>query len=53
VSRRNPNGTAKEVAPYIIKHRPELRQEVIDCMAEMGCELRVPSQPADKAGAPA
>ena len=53
VSRHNPNGTAKEVALYIIKHRPEMRQEVIDCMAEMGCELRIPSQPADKVGAPA
>jgi hypothetical protein len=53
VSRHNPNGTAKVVALYIVQHRPELRQEVIDCMAEMGCELRVPSQPGDKAGAPA
>ena len=53
VSRHNPNGTAKEVALYLIKHRLELRQEVIDCMAEMGCELRIPSQPADKVGAPA
>ena len=53
VSRHNPNGTAKEVALYIVQHRPELRQEVIDCMAEMGCELRIPSQPADKVGAPA
>jgi hypothetical protein len=53
VSRHNPTGTAKEVALYLIKHRLELRQEVIDCMAEMGCELRIPSQPADKVGAPA
>jgi hypothetical protein len=30
------------VALYIIKQRPELRQEVIDCMTEMGCELRIP-----------
>jgi hypothetical protein len=44
VSRHNPNGCAKEVALYIIQHRPELRQEVIDCMAEMGCTLRIPGQ---------
>jgi hypothetical protein len=44
VSRRNPNGTAKEVALYIINHRPELRQEVIDCMSELGCELRMPPE---------
>ena len=42
VSRYNPQGCAKEVALYIIKQRPELRQEVIDCMTEMGCELRIP-----------
>jgi hypothetical protein len=44
VSRHNPNGCAKEVALYIIQHRPELRQEVIDCMSEMGCTLRIPGQ---------
>ena len=42
VSRHNPQGCAKEVALHIIKQRPELRQEVIDCMTEMGCELRIP-----------
>jgi hypothetical protein len=42
VSHHNPNGCAKAVALYIIKQRPELRQEVIDCMTEMGCELRIP-----------
>ena len=42
VSRHNPNGTAKVVALYIVQHRPELRQEVIDCMGELGCELRIP-----------
>jgi hypothetical protein len=44
VSRHNPNGTAKVVALYIVQHRPELRQEVIDCMSELGCELRIPPE---------
>jgi hypothetical protein len=44
VSRHSPKGTSKEVALYIVEHRPELRQEVIDCMAEMGCTLRIPGQ---------
>jgi hypothetical protein len=42
VSRHNPQGCAKEVALHIIKQRPELRQEVIDSMTEMGCKLRIP-----------
>ena len=45
VSRHNPNGTATEVALYIVQHRPDLRQEVIDCMSEMGCNLRLPLRP--------
>jgi hypothetical protein len=44
VSRQNPNGTSKEVALYIVQHRPELRQEVVDCMSELGCELRIPAE---------
>jgi hypothetical protein len=44
VSRHNPNGTVKVVALYIVQHRPELRQEVIDCMSELGCELRIPPE---------
>jgi hypothetical protein len=44
VSRHNPNGTAKVVALYIVQHRPELRQEVIDCMSELGCELQIPPE---------
>jgi hypothetical protein len=50
VSRHNPNGTAKEVALYIVRHRPDLRQEVIDCMSEMGCDLRLPPQTVLEAG---
>jgi len=50
VSRHNPNGTAKEVALYIVQHRPDLRQEVIDCMSEMGCDLRLPPQTVLEAG---
>jgi hypothetical protein len=44
VSRHNPNGTSKEVALYIVQHRPELRQEVVDCMSELGCELRMSAE---------
>jgi chemotaxis protein histidine kinase CheA len=44
VSRQNANGTSKEVALYIVQHRPELRQEVVDCMSELGCELRIPAE---------
>ena len=44
VSRHSPNGTAKEVALYIVQHRPELRQEVVDCMSELGCELRMSAE---------
>jgi hypothetical protein len=50
VSRHNPNGTAKEVALYIVRHRPDLRQEVIDCVSEMGCDLRLPPQTVLEAG---
>jgi hypothetical protein len=50
VSRHNPNGTAKEVALYIVRHRPDLRQEVIDCLSEMGCDLMLPPQTVLEAG---
>jgi len=50
VSRHNPNGTAKEVALYIVRHRPDLRQEVIDCLSEMVCDLRLPPQTVLEAG---
>lgn len=42
VSSHTPKGTSKEVALYIIRRRPDLRQEVLGCMSELGCELRVP-----------
>lgn len=52
VSRHSPNGTSKEVALYIVQNRPELRREVIGCMTELGCDLRIPMQ-TDNAAASA